>query len=372
MKKVKAEVVLLGSGSAVLMAAQRLSSLGTSFVVVNPLEEFGIGDIRPYDGLGLWNAAYRGVNQGSQSQPSLADLYELLENRVRESFPAPLDQTSLRRAECWSVLSTTPVHEERTRELEKEFFKIERKRWSSGHFRLVNPDHVNARFRKIDVNVSDVAQVEGAVVRSYAIWWDAARMGLLLNQSAYSRFADRCFTKMTVLNRFGRRLVLRDSAGEELSVEAEKGIFIFLTGEILPHLKNIVASCSEPWIQGVRKRRREEHLAWFETPYSSEEDEFVLMELGDTTYRWTKKNGVAVWSVRRGPDGLDRVVDEALRLHGSGEVQTRYTYSVREFFLEWDWKMPLWKETSHDTFWATSFEGDLFKVTELLWNFPRH
>lgn len=380
MRRIKTEVSIIGSGSAAILAANRFVGQGASVVLINPTHEFGIEDLRPHHGLGLWNAAYR----SSDSGVSLSDLYETLEGRLREIFPATVDQSGLRRCEHWSILSTTPIHRAITEDLEKDFFRLERKPWSSGHFRLVNPEHVLARTRRLGLELPVVAQVEGAVIRNYGVWWNAARMGMYLCHFVKNRFSgqsesERCFVDADIKGRYGRKIVLTTPDGDEVSVESER-VVIFLTGELLPHIKSIVAACDEPWIQGTRKRRREQHFVWFDRPGGAAaaperaryKDEDLWMELGSTRYVWSPIGGTATWSTGRGPDGLERVVDEGLRLQCLPKPTTRFTQAQRAFRLEWEWRSPQWRETSHETYWATSFEGDLFGMTELLWNLPYH
>lgn len=372
MRRLKTEVSIIGSGSAAMLAATRLLGQGTSVVLINPDTYFGIEDLRPHHGLGLWNAAYRSTNPNV----SLADLFECLEDRMREIFPATVDQSGLTHGESWSVLSSTPIHRVITDELETEFFRLERRPWSSGHFRLVNPEHVLARTRRVGIDLPVVAQIEGAVIRNYALWWDAPSMGMYLCQFVRNRFATEgenfCFVNARIQGRYGRKVVITTKEGDEVSIESEQ-VLIFLTGELLPNIKSIVAACDESWIQGTRKRRREQHFVWFERPTAaatSVTDKEIWMDLGATRYRWGNNGGVATWTTGRGPDGLERVIDEGLRLQSLPRPVTRFTQARRAFRLEWEWKTPQWRETSHQTFWATSFEGDLWNIMEILWNLP--
>lgn len=379
MRRIRTEVVIIGNGGTAMLAASLCRMQGLDAILINPQSSFGIEDLRPATGLGLWNAAYRGTDNSS-----LADLYAQLSKRLREVFPAPLEHSGLAKTDYISVLSTTPIHRMITEELEREFFRLERKQWSSGQFRLVNPENVLARTKRIGLDLTHVAQVEGAVIRAYGVWWDAARMGMALAQFIKGRFVDDkddrngAFLGSSIQGRYGRKVVLCSKEGEEFSVESDRALYILLTGDLLPHVKSIVASCDEPWIQGVRKRRREQHFAWFERPEQfryplqpTAVDEDVWLELGATRYRWSRAGGTATWQATKGPDGLERVVDEGLRLHALPSATTRFTRAARAFRLEWDWKVPQWRETSHQTYWGTSFEGDIWNILELLWNLPR-
>lgn len=376
MRRLKTEVLIIGNGSAAILAANRFVGQGASVVLVNPMPEFGIEDLRPRTGLSLWNAAYRSDNPNV----SLSDLYETLESRLREVFPATVAQSGLRRCEHWSVLSTTPIHRAATDDLEREFFRLERKPWSAPHIRLVNPEHVLARTRRLGLDLPVVAQLEGAVIRNNGITWDAARMGMYLCQFVRNRFSEQsptelCFTDVTIKGRYGRKVVITATDGEEVSIESES-VVIFLTGELLPHIKSIVAACDEPWIQGTRKRRREQHFVWFERPQKKDQpkasEEDLWLDLGSTRYMWSQAGGSATWTSQRGPDGLERVIDEGLRLQSLPRPNTRFTQAQRAFRLEWEWRTPQWRETSHHAYWATCFEGDLYGITELLWNLPHH
>jgi len=373
LRRIKTEFALIGCGGAAMLAANRLISQGHNVALINPLPAFAIDDIRPYSGLGLWNSAYR-----SQDNVTLPHLYDRTVARLRDAFPAALENSGFTKTEFWSVLSSTPVHRLATEELEREFFRLERKSWSHGQFRLVNPEHVLARTRRLGVDLTQVAQVEGAVIRAYGLWWNAAQMGHYLTQFIHNKFGAgsdyNCFTDASIEGRYGRRLVLELKQGEEVSVEAERAVLIFLSGELLPAVKTIVAGCSEPWIQGVRKKRREQHFARFEKNLSPSTDDgsSVFMELGNVRYRWQQSNGVATWQSIKGPDGLEKVVDEGLRLHSVPRSSSRFVHADRAFTLEWEWKNAQWRGTSHDTYWATAFEGDLSGVLELLWNLPSH
>jgi hypothetical protein len=379
MRRIKTEATIIGTGGAAMLAASRLAGQGMRIAVINPANEFGVDDLRPHHGLGLWHAAYR-----LEGSASLSELHDSLAARLREVFPSTLDNSGLRRVESWSVLSSTPIHREVTEELEREFFRLERKSWSTSHFRLVNPEHVLARMRKFGLDLTRVAQVEGGVVRNYGLWWDAPRMGYYLAQFMAAKFAPAtsagggaaggldCLVGAQIEGRYGRKVVLSTRDGEEVSVEADRGLFIFLTGDLLPYVKSIVAACDEPWIQGVRKRRREQHFALFERNIE-EAGEEIWMDLGHTRYRWSARGGAATWRSTKGPDGLERVIDEGLRLQCiPHDRPTRFTHSSRGFRLEWEWKNPQWRETSHQTHWATSFEGDLWNTMELLWTSPHH
>lgn len=380
MRRIKTEIAVIGSGGTTIFAANRLLSLGHDVVLINPEDEFNFHDLRPYHGLGLWNAAYR----SEDGAVSLSGLYETLLSRIREVFPAPIEQSGLTRREYWSVLSSTPVHRDITADLEREFFRLEKRPWSSGQFRLVNPEHITTRARRLGIDLTRVAQVEGGVVRSNALWWDAARVGLYLSQLLKTKFSGEGalpgFAGAKIEGRYGRKLVL-SVGGEELSVEAGRAIFIFLTGEIFPFIKSIIAPCTESWIQGIRTRRKEQHFISFERVPNHDEsgppltlpidtEEPVWLELGSTRYHWTLNEGMATWQAGRGPDGLEHVLDEGMRFQSQQNTSTRFVRSLRGFKLDWDWKNPQWRETSHETYWATSFEGDLWNIMELLWNLP--
>lgn len=370
MRRVKAEVAIIGSGAMAQLAAHRLIGQGANAVLVNPRTEFDVEDLRPHSGLGLWNAAYR-----SEKDETLSGLYATLVERMREVFPATIEQSGLRRTDYWSVLSNTLIHRDVTEELEKEFFKLERKPWSAGQFRLVSPDYIQAVTRRFGVDLPSVAAIEGAVVRNYGLWWDAPRMGYHLCHFTKTKLNENCFVGARIEGRYGRKIVVSTREGEEISIESDRAVLIFLTGELLPHLKTIVSSCDEPWIQGVRKRRREQHFIWFERPGtlpSEVEVEPIWMELGNVRYRWWQGGGLATWRSGKGPDGLERAVDEGLRLQCVSHPNSKFVQSRRAFSLEWDWKNPQWRETSHETKWATSFEGDLWGIMELLWNLPTH
>ena len=72
----------------------------------------------------------------------------------------------------------------------------------------------------------------------------------------------------------------------------------------------------------------------------------------------------------KGPDSIDRIIDEGLRALSSPAEEARFTGAIREFYFDWEWKGPSWRETSHDTHWATAFEGDITSALEILWKMP--
>lgn len=379
MRRLKTEVVIIGNGSAAMFAANKLLTQGTTVTLINPASEFFLDELRPFHGLGLWNAAYRDETNNS----SLPDLYDLLCSRVKEVFPAPLEAAQISKGEHWGILSRTPIHRRATENMEREYFKLERKSWSAGQFRLVNPDHVDVRIRQLGVELPRVAQADGAIVRSYAISWNPIEINHHLVQFIRNKLENpqsgtnsACFVGARIEGRYGRKLVLQTKESEELSVEAERAILIFFSGDLLPYIKTIVAACEEPWIQKVRKRRREQHFIWLErNPKIELSRDSLWMALGDIQYFWNlspsdKDQGIASWSTQKGPDGFEKVVDEGLRLMHLKKTQTKYIKNTRSFHLEWEWKAPQWKETSHQTFWATGYEGDLWDTMEVVWNLP--
>lgn len=393
---------MVGSGCAAMLAASRLSNLGVDLAIVNPASEFGAGDLRAGSGTGLWNAACRALDPGHQGgkysgaagaaaksaaraipkkTPALPEIYDRVVGRLREIFPASIERTGLSKGECWSILSSTPVYRKKTEELEREFFRFEKHAFSSGHYRLVNAESVGALAKRFGIDLAAVAQVDGAVQRTYAIHWDAVEMAYHLAAHVFRKFPDRCFVGAEIESRAGKRLILATPDGESVLVEADRAVLVLLTGQILPELRHLIASCDEQWLRGVRKRRRERHFAWFEKDRRTGvgdraasapglAGEAVWLELGSTHYLWGASRGYASWSSGRGPDGLDRVVDEGLRLHRFPAPASRFVRTEREFWMEWDWKAPTWRRTRHDTYWGTAFEGDLAAVLELVWNLP--
>ena len=393
MRRLKTDVAIIGSGTLAIFIAQALLAKPLREVLINPLKEFDCSDIRPHAGLGLWNAIYRSQqSQQSQFGSTLSGYEHELERRLRDLFPAPVQNSGLRRLDQWTLLSGTPIHKAHTDDFEKEYFRLEKKNWASGHVRLINPDHALTILRKQGLEVQRVAQLEGAFVRNYALWWDAPKILSFLLHFLKNRFsqagAERLlshkhdaflFKGVKIRGRYGRRVVIEGSDFEEVSVEPESNLMICLTGDLLPTMRSVVAACDEPWIQGVRKRRREQHFAWFNSPTLTCDSNAFWIEIGGTKYlcgkggadlRESGSAAYATWTSERGPDALDSVVDEGFRILDSGSRKPRFVRSERTFRLEWDWKNPQWRTTAHDTQWATAFEGDLWSTLELAWNVP--
>jgi len=228
--------------------------------------------------------------------------------------------------------------------------------------------------KRLGLELSDVAQVEGGVVRNYALSWNSVGIASALARFTQSRLIANelctCFLGVSVDGKYGRKVVVSSRQHGTVSLEAERGVLIFLGGEILPLIKSLVAPCDEPWIKGVRRRRREQHFVWLRSalPPQSSEINPCWIELGQTRYFFSGNSVCATWQAEKGPDGLDRVVDEALRLRR--ELSPQFVRSARTFRLDWDWKIPQWRTTSHQTHWGTSYEGDLWGILELAWNNP--
>ena len=265
MKRLKAEYIILGDGCAALFAAAKLLETGATVILVNPQEDFSINDIRCRDGLALWRAAFRSPD----SAVTLPNLWDRLSLRLRESLPISLEESGITRCEHWSIFSSTPIHQNATSLWEQEYFRLERKDWSAGHVRLVNPDYADVRFRNYLMRLSRVAAVEGAMVRQHGLSWNAPMIGRVLSEFIFqksqiegqSHFVQ-ILKGVRVTKREGRRLNLVQ-ASEDITVDYEKALLVFLTGDIVPEIKNLTNPLSEPWIQSLRKKRREQHFAWF-------------------------------------------------------------------------------------------------------------
>lgn len=358
--KVKVETLIIGDGGAALFAAVRAINEGHTVAIVNPFPGFGVGDLRPRDGLCLWNAAFR----ASSLTVSLPNLWDELGARLREALPVSLGQAALKRVEQWSLFSSVPVHRLNTAEKEQEYFRLERKPWSAGMVRLVNPEFVEMKFKPLGLRLNRVASVEGAMVRGSAVLWDPLAMGRALSEFlAQKEREGRChvFTGCSVKNRVGRRLKF-SRPGAEPVVEYTGRCLIPLTGDLLPFLRPMLRmEDEEGWIQGLRKRRREQQFAWFQCDGGPQGGDPLWFDLGEVSYLKRGPQMEACWRTTTGPDGLDTVVDEGIRLGAR-----RFQRNLRGFSLEWEWKTPQWRTTPYDTHWATAFEGDIWAHMELL------
>ncbi len=360
--KIKTEVILIGSGSTALLASNRLLHLGVPFVLINPAINFSAGDLRLSHGLSLWNKAYR-----AQHTTSLSEVYESTYMKLHEVFPVAINETALSRCEGWWILSNESHHRNKTLEYEKEFFKLEKKTWSLGKIQLASPEQVINLSKRNGLNLSHISKLDGAIVRKDCISWDALKISLHLIQFAYHRLSNQSFIGCNILGRYGKQIIIKTKEEKEVQIESERGIFIFLTGEILPYLKPLILNCDDPWLQGVKKRRHEQHFLWTELlmPIENSLPSFWI-ELGNIRYFYKNNSILASWHSHKGPDNFEKVAIEATALANSKMVRT-----LREFYLEWEWKVPMWKKTNFDTYWATSFEGDLCNSLEILWTLPQ-
>ena len=376
-KRLQSEVVVLGNGCAALFATTHLLNRGYEVILINPQSEFSVNDIACQNGLSLWDAAYR----TSSLTISLTRIWDDFMKRLKEALPVSIDEAAVMRSEHWSLFSSTPVHQNATIGFEQEYFRLERKPWTVGQVRLVNPDYVDAKFKALGLRLSHVASVEGAMVRQNAIWWDAHRIGRALNEFVWRKSQEgrlQVFTNAELENKVGRRLVF-SSNGQHYSLEHKNKFYVILTGDLVPHLKGIIQTIEEPWIQGLRKRRREQHNAHFQRRGIQKANRGansnpLWLEIGAVSYRWDLKNGWAHWTSKSGPDSLESVIDEGLRME---HIPSRrelgwiaFSSNQRHFKLEWEWKNPQWRNTAYDTHWATAFEGSLWSIMELLWTIP--
>ncbi|MGE4231869.1 MAG: hypothetical protein AB7F43_00935 [Bacteriovoracia bacterium] len=381
MRKLKTDVVLIGCGGAALFAFKRFQDLGFSVTLVNPLNDFGSTDLRVLNPLCLWDAVYR---EGSMS---LTDCYEQFEARLHEVFPAALENLELQRPEVWSVLSTTLIHREQTTSFEKEFFKLEKKNFAAGFIRDASTEVLETRMAHYGLNLSSVAHLNGAIVRMGGLEWNPIRTHATLRHFLQSKFLNNDyaevegreyyqFRRAKIENQYGRQIVF--SMGKQsYSVEGEKGVYVFLSGDLLPHIKSMVASKkseSGAWLAGVRKRRKEQHHLYFDRRVvasdSALSEQPIWIELGGTLYKISQEALLASWVVTKGPDAFEFVLDESFRMQ-SRKTDMRFTNSFRGFYLQWEWKNAQWKKTDFDTYWATGFEGNLFSLMELLWTIPK-
>jgi hypothetical protein len=372
MQKIKTDVIVIGSGVAAMLAVSQLAQQEIDFVLVNPFDYFNDYDLTPKNGVSLWNAAYRlNPKQNSTSFLSLSNLYDEALKRLTQVFPATVDLVELKKTQCLSVLSSTPIHLQKTLALENEFFKIERKSFSSGQFRLLDSELVLSSLLNFEqINLNNVAKCEGGILRNYGLIWDARKMAFYLNQYINTKFKERVFLGFDKIKKSGKKIELEKNK-ESVVIEAQKKILIFFTGDLVSILDSFYTQSSEPWIQAVRKKRKERLFAWFEYLNVNEKCDEKWLELGMIHY-FIKKRGVyACWSVRKGPDLLEHVVDEVFRFkENTNETFVKLIKTTRTFFLDWEWPSPSWRSTKHETFWATAFEGDLPAILELLWKMP--
>ena len=184
------------------------------------------------------------------------------------------------------------------------------------------------------------------------------------------------FCGVTLLNKTGKRINFETIENEIYTVEAENKVLICLSGSMLEELKPMYAQYEDVWIQGLRKKRRERHFLFFERDsklkpvpqfYSASSKWF---RIGNINYLIGNDHGIATWTAQKGPDSIDRIIDEGLRAFSTNKEDVRISNAIREFYFEWEWKGPIWKETAHDTFWATGYEGDLTSTLEIVWNSP--
>ncbi len=388
MKKISTEYVIIGSGGTAVMAANKLLNQGNSVCLVNPFPEFNMDDLLPEDGLCLWKAIYR--NATGDEKADLPDLYDKLITGFRELFPGPLEHTGLTKTEHWAILSNTAFHRTATERFESYFFKLERKNWTKNQLRLLTPDHVQHRFENQGIDLSRVSEVSGAIVQQYAIDWNATSTAVILSQYLHTKFQTGLYLGANIKARYGRKLIITHKQ-EEISIEAKSGVFVFLNGGLVLGVKELLKASSESWLLGIKKRFYEQIYVWFDRPEIlpeilnddlkqplktgrplplSNTESNTWIELGNVHYHWKYSKGFGTWKTLKGPDGLETIVDEGLRLHSTQHLQSRFRRMERVFRLRWDWKGPQWKKDEHHTYWATGFEGNLWNILETLWNLP--
>lgn len=398
-KKIVVDHLIVGSGTASLLLAVKLIREGANIALVNPQTEFSSADLLCDDGLALWKAAYKGQVDGG-----LGHLWDVLRKRLEEALPFAMERAQLTKSEHWSALSSTPIHANHTSALEAEFFRLERKVWALNQVRLVGPEFIDAKLKPYGLRPSAVASLEGAMIRQCAIHWNAQGMLDSLLEFISNKKNDLNFPLLLdapIRGRHGRRVDVVNQ-GSEITIEYKESMQICLSGDLLPHIVPLTKSDAD-WISGVRRRRREVHFLNYRFEYfprhkPSVADKVLPIQpiwfsLGPTQhFCHDQYSGYASWRAKSGPDGLDTVIDETLRMDagfvaGQGEehqmgaqfavnVHKQYPmYMVvsdeqRFFRLEWEWKTAQWKQTEFQTHWVTAFEGDLWAILDMIEHHP--
>lgn len=368
MQKKTVDYLVIGNGGTTLAMAFRLLQLGHSVQILNPDPFFHGKDLRPASGNTLWHHALK-----QSSTQSLQKIFELFLKTVREFFPFSIDLAQFLLTDSWSVLSKTPVHSKSSAALENEFFKIEKRNWNAQWFRLLDPNYVSSFLDKNKIHLHQISNIDSVFFKSHALHWNASEilkhyLEYFLALARENDLQFKIYFDAALKERYGKKLIFSHQEGNErkvTSLKVNKKILLSFCGNLLPKVKNIVAACSETWIQGVRKRRKERQFLWFEKGPSPLK---LWIELGQSSTFFNESTAYVTWATKKGPDDLDRILDESLRICGR---DTQLIQTDRSFFLEWEWKSAQWRETSHDTYWATAHEGDLWSILDILSNIPQ-
>ncbi len=371
MKKIKTEYILIGDSIVSMLMAARLSQLGHSFVFLNPKSEFISSDIRPYHGNGLWNQALN-----AKVQKSLPDYYDKIVDRLRDVFPISIENTGFDKTEIWSVLSRTPIHREGTVEYEKEYFRLEKRNNLSGQYHLLHSENIRVLSNQYKMSFDTIAMIDGVIQKQYGMIWDPTEFNFHLSQFCFQKFKSQIYMGIDFINKTGKRIEVETISDENIIFEAENKILVCMTGSMLDELSPIYATSDDVWIQGLKKKRKERHFLFFEKGQKIKKNVSYYgtnskwFQLGNINYFIGESNCYATWTAMKGPDSIDRIIDEGLRLLSVNRNEARFVNAIREFYFEWEWKNPTWKETAHNTYWATAFEGDLAAALEVVWNMP--
>jgi hypothetical protein len=362
------EALVIGDGCAALLTAVRLLQEGYKVAIVCPEGTFNCYDFLPYDGLSLWNAAFR----WSSGDITLSTLWDILQERLIRAFPVSVETVQLKKLEQWTVLSSAPIHRNKTAIAEQDFFRLERKSWFQGQARLLNPDLVQIKFRAQGLRVEQVAAVEGALVRQFAVTWDPWALAKALIAFLYDKARDgHCFIleKAKLESRNGRRFQFESIEGAT-TVEYSKACYMPITGGVLPSMRQMSKADNDlSWMKGMRRRRKERQFIRFGPSKGvvtePETKQSFWYEMGPLSCLWHGDHGLASWASGSGPDGFDIVCDEALRIS-----QGRLLSNFRTFSMQWEWKTAQWKEGDYSIYWGTAFEGDLWAGLELIERLP--
>ncbi len=361
----KAEVVLIGDSSLAILIAAHLIVSEVPFILINPHSHFDSYDLRPHDGLGLWQAAYRADKTTASN--SLSHYYDLLVDRLQQFYPGSAQTLELQKLMVWTALSATPIHASATHEFEKVFYRLEKRDFAQSFLRLLSREHSLTLLERMRIKLGAIADIEASMQQDYGIVWNhVAAHTQLLQFLNYKAQVIPVLKNFSIDKCVGKKIIGRYK-GCTVHVEATSKVIVALNGSLLPSIRPLLLQNKEPWVQGLRRRRVEYQVLELErdSPHESSVTPFWL-QLGEMRFLFQNKYLTMNWSVKNGPDSIEHGIDEVFRL----ERNLRLFRMSRYFSLAWDWKTPQWRKSKFDYFWATSFEGSLWNMLDLVAKTP--
>ncbi len=370
------QFAVIGNGAVSLLTTARLLALGYSVALINPAPEFDAADLEAFDGFCLWRHAYRHPESAAKGLPRL---WEELNSRWRDLFPLAVGQTALKKADHWSIVSSVPWHTVFSDEVSESIFRLEKRAWAAPYLRVITPELLEIRMKKFGLGLKNVANVDQVFQRGFMVYWDSVAILRDLLEFFKERQESqslKIFQGARALQRTARRLRFAHD-GKNQEIVFDRRCLVLLTGDLLPRMKNFLKTeadlsegSSETWIQSLRKRRIERHRLFFQRPEFQIDQEGFAFSLGPAQYIMGSRGFAARWSTGKGPDQVEVIVDEVVRMDKDQRFPLSCMFHKRCFHLDWEWKNPQWRSFLPEVHYGTAFEGDLWSVPEIVSAIP--